>query len=527
MLMSPAPIRAVPPGERRFGRYTLLFRIASGGMASLYLGHYAGPDGFEKFVAIKRIHSHLAENPEFCRMFVDEARLAARISHPNVVQVLELGAVAGSYFIAMEYINGESLTALLRRTRPPVEVGLSVVSQAAQGLHAAHELRAIDGAALNVVHRDVSPSNLLISYDGAVKVVDFGVAKAKGNTSTTGVGEVKGKFAYIAPEQLAARGGARVDRRADIFALGIVLYEVTTYKRLFFADSDAATADLVLREPIIPPSRVAPDYPPELEAIVLRALERDPDQRFQTAHDLHLELEGYLNSVGLHVLPSTIAELMQATFPDLIEEKAEMVRRSREMLESTPAPEDPSSYLSGPEVAVAGGSRRPWRVIGGLVAAVLVIGASVLLYALTRHGKTAAQPGSGSAEEQLVRVQIRTTPATARILFGDKPVANPLDLRQRKGEGMVKVTITAPGYHQRILEVPLAEGGTFLVELEREAPATQPATQPVAITDPPRSPRKGGKTIPTRPPKTSKTTKTGGKKDQPIVKDLFKNPYDQ
>jgi len=191
----------VPAGERQFGRYQLIYRFAAGGMASIFLGRFPGPDGFEKLVAIKRIHPHLTSLPQFVAMFKDEARLAARISHPNVVQVLELGQCNGAHFIAMEYVEGESLSALLRRARVPYAVAARIIADALSGLHAAHELRNAKGELLHLVHRDLSPSNILISYEGVVKVVDFGVARARGNLSVTDVGTIKGKFSYMSPEQ--------------------------------------------------------------------------------------------------------------------------------------------------------------------------------------------------------------------------------------------------------------------------------------------------------------------------------------
>jgi serine/threonine-protein kinase len=507
-----AVVAEVPKAERRFGRYTLLYRIATGGMANLYLGHYAGPDGFEKFVAIKRIHAHLAENPEFSRMFVDEARLAARISHPNVVQVLELGAVNGAYFICMEYVDGESLVALLRRTRVPIDIGVRIVSQAAQGLHAAHELRNHDGTHLNVVHRDVSPSNLLISYDGVVKVVDFGVAKCKGNTATTGVGTVKGKFAYIAPEQLAA-GAAPVDRRADIFALGIVLYEVTTWRRLFYAETEAQTADLVLRHPIPRPGLVVKDYPGELESILMRALERDPQRRYQTAHELHLDLEHFL--AGRQVLPSTIGDLMRESFPDSLLEKEEMMRRCREVIDSTPAP---GPYeLSG---ASSYGPLRRWALIGGLAAAVLglLVAGALTLFRSHRVSPTMASRLAVAGGDGLVQVQIRTEPAGAEILVDGKLVPNPLDTRWKRREGKVTVVVKAAGYHSREFEIPLAEGGRWFIALERRAPPTG-----LAVVRPPGNgePRPGKR----RPGKAVRKGPRGTQGD--TVKNLFKNPYER
>jgi serine/threonine-protein kinase len=513
----------VPRAERRFGRYTLLYRIASGGMASLYLGHYAGPDGFEKFVAIKRIHSHLAENREFCRMFIDEARLAARISHPNVAHVLELGAVAGSYFIAMEYVDGESLNAILRRARLPLETAVSIVSHAAMGLHSAHELRGIDGNLLQVVHRDVSPSNLLVTYDGVVKVVDFGVAKAKGNTAVTGVHTVKGKFAYIAPEQLAGESAA-IDRRADIFALGIVLHEATTWRRLFYAETDAATAELVLSKEIPTPSSIDPDYPPALEAIVMRALARERERRFQTAHELHLELESYLAAARTPVLQSTIGDLMSRTFPDAIAEKTELMRSCRRMLEGLPPPQEHDSLTpvasDGDPQSVVVPRRRIW--IGVAAAVALGTAGAALAVAWNRNGPA---PVSERRDErgEPVRVEVRTSPADAVIELDGKPTMNPLVLRQARGARPLRVHISAPGFASRELELAFGESRSWVVALDRAlAPATREA---IAAHPAPEKPEPLPKRI--KGKGLARKAKPEPKKDSPVVKDLFKNPYDK
>jgi serine/threonine-protein kinase len=308
----------LPCHRRRFGRYTLICRLASGGMANLYLARLGGRGGFVKEVAIKRIHEHLSENAEFIQMFVDEARIVARIAHPNVVQVLELDYVDDAAFIAMEYVHGESLLELVSRARPRPALAARVVAQAAAGLHAAHELCDRNGDPLGVVHRDVSPQNILISYQGAVKVVDFGVAKARGNLHTTTVGTVKGKLAYMSPEQVQSKP---LDRRADVFALGIVLYEITTYRRLFKTDTAQGTMVRVVKGEITPPSLIREDYPEELEAIVMRALERDPGRRYQTAEELQAALETYINASGQLVLASALGKLMRRTFGDRIAEK--------------------------------------------------------------------------------------------------------------------------------------------------------------------------------------------------------------
>jgi serine/threonine-protein kinase len=316
----------VPP-VHRLGRFELVYRIAAGGMATLYLGRLAGPHGFCKLVALKVRHDHLSIDPEFVTMFVDEARLISQIAHPNVVQVIELGRVEGKHFIAMEYVAGESVLALLQRGRPPRGHCARIVANAAAGLHAAHELRGADGRSCRVVHRDVSPSNILIGYNGELKVVDFGVAYARNQLHPTGAGVLRGKYAYMAPEQAL---GEPVDRRADVFALGVVLFELTTRSRLFRGASDAAILRQLTTGQIPAPSTRVDDYPAKLEQIVLRALRPDPNERFQTALDLQLALECYIVESGGPVLSSDIAELMLMLFDDRISRKELLLRRHGE-----------------------------------------------------------------------------------------------------------------------------------------------------------------------------------------------------
>jgi serine/threonine-protein kinase len=316
-------LQILPKNQRKFGKYTLICRLASGGMANLYLAKLVGREGFEKYVAIKRIHEHLSEENLFIKMFVDEARLAARISHPNVAQVIELDHLDGSHFIAMEYVDGESLATLLRRARPKIPLCTRIVANAAAGLHAAHELCDKFGESLHVVHRDVSPHNILISYAGAVKVVDFGVARARGNLQTTDVGTVKGKFAYMSPEQIQS---GSVDRRSDVFALGIVLYEATTYRRLFRTDTEHETILKVLSGQITPPSEIREGYPPALEKIVMKALNENPKKRYQTAEELQVALESFIAESGKPILPGTVAKLMSTVFEDNIAQKKKLLR---------------------------------------------------------------------------------------------------------------------------------------------------------------------------------------------------------
>jgi len=286
---------ASAPGqpERIIGRYALYGALASGGMATVHLGRLLGPVGFSRTVAIKRLHEQFATDPEFVSSFLDEARLAARIQHPNVVPTLDVVATDGQLFLVMEYVQGESVSRLLKvtaaegRTIPP-RVVVGVLAGALHGLHSAHEAKNEKGEPLHIVHRDVSPQNILVGIDGVPRVLDFGVAKAVGRLQSTRTGQLKGKVAYMSPEQLRSEP---VDRRTDVFAASVVLWETLVARRLFSGDSEGAVLNKVLFGFIDPPSRRAPDISPELDAIVLRGLERDVDKRWQTARDMAVALE--------------------------------------------------------------------------------------------------------------------------------------------------------------------------------------------------------------------------------------------
>ena len=263
-------------------------------MATVHFGRLLGPAGFSRTVAIKRLHAQYARDPEFVSMFMDEARVAGRIRHPNVVQTLDVVALEGELFLVMDYILGESLSRLLRASMTKGEsIPLGIVSAIAcgalHGLHAAHEATNESGEPLGIVHRDVSPQNILVGSDGIPRVIDFGVAKAAGRVASTREGQLKGKFAYMASEQV--RSG-EVDRRTDVFAAGVVLWEMLTLKRLFTGDNDAQLLNKVLEGRVQPPSAVIPDLPKALDAITLKALAQDPAARFQDARQMALAIEG-------------------------------------------------------------------------------------------------------------------------------------------------------------------------------------------------------------------------------------------
>ncbi len=295
--------------NENYGKYQLLKRLAMGGMAQIYLARQRGPEGFEKLLVIKRILPHLAENGDFVRMFLDEARIAARLDHPNIVDIYDLGAQDDSFFIAMEYIHGEDLRRVWKRAERsgqliPVPLVCRIMIEACAGLDHAHKQKDAQGKPLGIVHRDVSPQNILLTFEGRVKVVDFGIAKAADQATVTRSGVLKGKYSYMAPEQAA--GQKNLDCRTDIFALGVVLYELLTGMRLFKRLTDMATLQAVADCEIAPPSQINPRVPKDLDPIVMKALTREPEDRYAEALQLQLALEDWLLS---HQLPSSTAHV--------------------------------------------------------------------------------------------------------------------------------------------------------------------------------------------------------------------------
>ncbi len=285
-------------GLRALGKYVLVQKLAEGGMAEIFLAKQIGVEGFERNVVIKRMLSHLSRQPEFVDMFLDEARLASRLTHPNIIPIYDLGLADDSYYICMEYLPGEDLAWILRQARArdqqlPIDVGVRLIIDAARGLHYAHEFADEAGRPLQVVHRDVSPGNIYLGYEGEVKVLDFGIAKAESRVTSTNVGTIKGKALYMSPEQSRADP---IDRRADVYSLGVTLYEVLTVSRPFGRDSAQGIVDAVLRGDFEPPRARRPELPVELEAIVLRAMAHDPAERFSTAGEMAEELEKILES---------------------------------------------------------------------------------------------------------------------------------------------------------------------------------------------------------------------------------------
>jgi serine/threonine-protein kinase len=299
----------------RIGKYQVISKLATGGMAEVFLAKAAGPRGFEKRLVLKRILPHLVEDSRFVEMFLAEARLSAQLEHPNIVHIFDFGELEGTYYLAMEYIDGSNLRALSRRAykdgvRLPPVFCAKIISLACEGLAFAHDFTSLEtGDPLNLIHRDISPDNILLSRQGAVKVVDFGIAKAANQEHTTQTGMLKGKIAYMSPEQLQ---GHPLDRRADVYALGVVLYELLTGQKPFDATTDMSSIQAILYEPFVPAAQRRPDLPRALGQILERALHKDREHRYPDCRAFHTELERFILSTGEPVGAFQLAQLVDA-----------------------------------------------------------------------------------------------------------------------------------------------------------------------------------------------------------------------
>jgi eukaryotic-like serine/threonine-protein kinase len=323
------PTSVATDAATSFGRYTLVAKLATGGMADIFLARYEGVAGFERPVVVKRILPQLAEDEQFVSMFLDEARIAARLTHPNICQVYELGRIEGRYFIAMEYLEGVPLTSILRQVEKVPRAGdlrlvAGLFTQACEGLHQAHELKDLSGTSLNLVHRDVSPQNLYVTIDGVLKVLDFGVAKAQFASSKTRTGTLKGKYAYMSPEQLR---GEPLDRRSDVFALGIVLFGMVTGRHLFKRSTEYLTFKAITEEPLMRVAEFRDDVPPELVEVIAQALSRDREQRFATARALGDAVSRAILKVGPPLGQAALAEEVQALCGAEIAERRAFIAR--------------------------------------------------------------------------------------------------------------------------------------------------------------------------------------------------------
>jgi serine/threonine-protein kinase len=332
-------------------RYSLYDEIAAGGMATVHIGRLLGPVGFSRTVAIKRLHPQFAKDPEFASMFLDEARLAARVRHPNVVPTLDVVSSEGELFLVMEYIQGESLSRLQRTARTqnepvPVRITVAIIASMLDGLHAAHEARSESGEPLEIVHRDVSPQNVLVGTDGVSRVLDFGVAKATGRLQVTREGQLKGKMQYMAPEQLLNRP---IDRRVDLFASGVVLWEALVGERLFRSDPEAIAFHHIAEQTLDAPSQRQPSLPPALDAIAMKALARDPADRFATAREMAMALEAAVPPATAREIAAWVDRLAGAS----IHQRTERISLIESSTSGTFPSAGPASTPSHPSLPAA------------------------------------------------------------------------------------------------------------------------------------------------------------------------------
>lgn len=528
-------LTAVDAAPQSVGKYRVLAELGHGGMARVYLAVAHGPSGFSKLVVLKMLRVHLAEDPDTIAMFLDEARLAGRLNHPNVVHTYEVGEQEGHYMLVMEYLEGQPLSAVLRRARDknvrlPLGLQLRVLIEALSGLHYAHELRDFDGTPLNLVHRDVSPQNIFITYDGQIKVLDFGIAKAITSSAETKAGVIKGKIAYMAPEQFL---GEKVDRRVDVYGMGAVVWQLASGQRLWKGVPDGQVIHRVVNGDLPSPRDVNPEADEELTRICMKALAKDRTERYASALEMQQDLEAMLDNAGQRCTARDVGVFVADMFEDLrseitrtIETQLSKARAlnsgeptSSPMLlpsldtysrmltrqeESSPSGKlHPSSAdsarvsLSNSQLravanSIAAGPSRPAVSRGTLlaVAAGLLVCVGLLMYfvpmlragsdtattfapasvhvpAATAPASVEAAPSAAPAE-QFVEFQLQATPAEAKLYFDDAPLpTNPATRKLRKDGSVHTVRAEAHGFESRSIEVVADKDAAVAIALER------------------------------------------------------------
>jgi serine/threonine protein kinase len=470
----------------RFGDYVIIKHLSTGGMAEVYLARMSGVGGFTKPVALKLILPHLAADSMFIKMFLDEARLAVALSHDHIAQILDLGEREGRYYIAMEFANGQDLQQITSRTRKsgrllPLPYAAKIISQIAEGLFYAHTKTDNSGLSLGIVHRDVSPHNVILTFDGTAKLIDFGVAKARITYEEEEEGVLKGKFSYMSPEQIR---GMPVDPRSDIFALGIVLWEICTGAKLYRESSELLTMEAILRKPVPKPRDMRGDMPPDLEAIILKALAKRAVDRFQSAQEMHAALESYLGRSGWNVGSPHLSEFMKKLFPEDYEETRILLAQEQEKVEveqKTAREEfvpwepyehknddDDPSRVPGidqmprkpmtPQPAMAASRPAPrrsspitWILV--LLLLLLLAGAGFILYRLYSQ-KAAPTPAEKTAESGALLVE--SDPEGADLSVNGKPEGTtPVAVRHLPFGEELTVRIEKDGYEIYITPVVL------------------------------------------------------------------------
>jgi serine/threonine-protein kinase len=483
----PAPTRdpSVAGLPRQLGRYTLVRKLATGGMAELFLAIQRSVGGFEKLIVIKRILPSMNQDQAFIEMLLHEARIAATLSHPNVVQVFDLGMVDGAYFIAMEHVQGEDLRSIVRQLKSrnaiefPMEHALSIVLGVCAGLAYAHEKRDLNGAPLNIVHRDVSPQNVIVTFSGDVKVVDFGIAKSDARPGEdTESGRLKGKVPYMSPEQARGEG---VDWRGDIFAVGVILFELTTGRRLFKTASEYETLKLICDREYPLPSSVRPGYPPALEAIVMRALTKSREERWQSAREMQEALEEFVRQDRIGASRTSLSKFMELLFEEKLAGHKAALLHDKVLADSVAVETLEAAAVSGIE------SGRPWslgpttmrtvtdaRVAGQSRTAIVL--AAIGLLALVGTASGAARSWSKRTPEIAPEHSAAAAPVVAPahdrgvIAIASFPAGATIVVNGERSQRTTPATLTS-----------VALGVPIVVALS--ADGFEPASQTVTLTD--------------------------------------------
>lgn len=556
--VSQSPEGAVPEGGI-LDKYRLIAELGHGGMAEVFLAVASGPAGFNKLVVIKQIRAELADDPEFLNMFLDEARLAARLSHPNVVQTNEVGHVGNRYFIAMEYLDGQPLNRILQRFKRdnagmPLGMHMRILIDVLAGLHHAHELADYDGTPLEVVHRDVSPHNVFVTYDGQIKVVDFGIAKAMNSSSETRAGVIKGKVAYMSPEQ--ARGD-KVDRRSDIFAVGVMFWEAMTGQRLWKGLTDVAMLHRIIKGDIPSPKTIKGDISEAMADICMKALAPNRDDRYESAADFQNALEDLLTEMGERIAVRDIGKLVAKTFDQdrvriksVIEAQIKKSSTSTTTLPSidplgvsgihgsgTTRPSLPTlnsgsftqsglmptdsptsvGQKSTPSSVALTASRPPEAssktgiMIAGAILGAALIGAVVWLVAMPSGPKespagapTVAPPSTiqvtstpSAPEDPEVDIKVNVNIPEAKIFIDDQPViGNPYAGKFKKDKNPHQVRAEAPGFGTKTRTIGFENNLQVEIVLEKQSgdsPSKSHGGGPSTPPPPPDDPMKAPK----------------------------------
>jgi TonB family protein len=512
--VAPAARAKVGGGTGSFGRYQLLEKIAAGGMAEVYKARMRGEEGFEKIVAIKRILPHMADNDDFITMFIDEAKLAAQLTHNNIIHIYDLGKEDAYHYIAMEYVEGKDLRSILKTGSEkgyplPVDLALFIASKVANALDYAHRRMGLDGKELNLVHRDVSPQNVLISFEGDIKLCDFGIAKAATKVQQTQAGALKGKLQYMSPEQA---WGKKVDRRTDIFSLGIVLFEMLTGERLFSGDTDLTILEQVRDARSEAPSVKNPDVPKKVDQIVLKALAKNPQDRYQNASEMEKDINSVLYSFQPAPGPADLAIFMHrlveashaasdaqidAAFAQVAaapppEEKKKgkglVISKKEKVAEAVPVPEPVEVSQPAIHVGEEAGKSRAGLFAGIGVAVVVLIAAAVFL---TRGKAQAPAPAPTPVPTTAAQVPGTTAGPAAPEKVID-PKALEAELKKLTAEEAKKLRDAAQkSAAEQTKPAPVAgQPAAPAVSLAPSQPlqAPKPAVAPTAVPEPTKAP---------------------------------------